>query len=94
MLTPSSACKDSVMTDSSAASVTLQFSPRPRRAARRIVVVGFATLLMAGLVFFVTEVWIPLDRLHEINQTAFARIDCSPQYCDPTDVPFAGSSYE
>jgi hypothetical protein len=68
----------------------VQFSPRPRRATRRIVVFlqldGFTALLIAGLVFSVTEVWIPLDRLHEINQTALTRIDCNPQSCDETEL--------
>ncbi len=66
------------------------FSPLRARLRRRMRLFSFTSalivLFLAGLLFTVMEVYIPLQSLHETNQKAFDRIPCDATACDVSEV--------
>jgi len=72
------------------------FSPLRTRLRRRLRLFSLASalivLFLAGLLFIVMEVYIPLQSLHETNQKAFDRIPCNPTACDVSEIANAWES--
>src|SRR5260370_3098853 len=66
------------------------FSPLRAHLRRRSRLFSIASalivLFLAGLLFTVMEVYIPLKSLHETNQKAFDRIPCDATACDVSEI--------
>jgi schlafen family protein len=74
---------------------------RGRRLRRRVLLFSFScaviAALLGGVVFYVTNVYIPGRTLEETNQKTFQRIHCAAQTCDVTEIAndfeFDGADY-
>jgi hypothetical protein len=72
------------------------FSPLRARLRRRLWLFSIASalvvLFLAGLLFAIMEIYIPLQGLHETNQKAFDRIHCDATACDVSEIANAWES--
>jgi len=72
------------------------FSPLRARLRRRLWLFSVASalivLFLAGQLFIVMEVYIPLRSLQETNQKAFERIPCDATACDVSEIANAWES--
>jgi hypothetical protein len=58
---------------------------------------AFLGLVLGALIFCFTNLYVPLEKLHERNQGTLERIQCEPQICDVSaianDWEFIASDY-
>jgi schlafen family protein len=66
------------------------FSPLRARLRQRLrlfsIISALIVLFLAGLLFTIMEVYIPLQSLRETNQKAFDRIPCDATACDVSEI--------
>ena len=74
----------------------IPFLRRARRLRRKLiafsVAVGIAGLLVAGAVFTITNIYLPLQDLQQMNRSAFEKIHCDSQVCDISEFANAFQS--
>ncbi len=74
---------------------------RSHRLRRRVLLFSFCSafmgLVLGALIFCFTNVYVPLEQLHERNLATLERIRCEPQVCDVSgianDWEFSASDY-
>jgi len=74
---------------------------RSQRLRRRVLLFTFCSafmgIVLGALIFFITNVYVPLEHLHKRNLATLERIQCEPQVCDVSpianDWEFSASDY-
>jgi hypothetical protein len=74
---------------------------RSHRLRRRVLLFSFGSaflgLVLGAFIFCFTNLYVPLEKLHERNEGTLERIQCGPQVCDisaiANDWEFAASDY-